>query len=106
MIIKNFNSGSYKMNIANNTLIDVAKVFDLTQAFQFADESLAHIDDLDKVNYPSGLHLLSYDEHTIMQLRNTLVQSRTMDVMVLNQNNKLLLINKALDSLIRRKYFY
>ena len=83
-----------------------SKVFNLTQAFQFADESLAHIDDLDKVNYPSGLRLLSYDEDTIMQLRNTLVQSRTMDVWVLSGNNELLQINKALDSLIRREYFY
>ena len=103
--LKNFNEGAYKTNVANNTLIDIAKVFDLNMAFQFAEASLASIDDFKKVNYPAGLRLLSYDDQTISHLRNTLVQGRTLDVFVQQTNDELLQMNKDLQALIRKAYY-
>ena len=105
MGLKDFLNSQYKWDIANNTLIDIAKIFDLTIASQFEQASRAHIDDVNKVNYPNNLHLLSYDENTIMHLRNTLIQGRTLDASLLNGNNNMLKMNKSLDSLIRSQYF-
>jgi len=105
MGLKDFLDSQYKWDIANNTLIDIAKIFDLTIASQFEQASRAHIDDVNKVNYPNNLHLLSYDENTIMHLRNTLIQGRTLDASLLNGNNNMLKMNKSLDSLIRSQYF-
>ena len=86
-------------------MIDLAKIFDLTIAHVFEEASRAHIEDVYKVNYPNNLHLLSYDENTIMHLRNTLIQGRTLDAYLLQGNNDMLKMNKSLDSLIRSQYF-
>jgi hypothetical protein len=99
------NIGLYKTNISNNTLIDIAKIFDLPRASKYSHEALSNKEDMNKVNYPSDLKLLSYDEGTIMQLRNTLIQSRDADVGFLAINDELLKANIALDSLIRKEYF-
>jgi hypothetical protein len=96
--------GDYKMNISNNTLIDLANVFDMPLAYKFADRTLANKEEIEKVGYPEDLILLNYDEKLIMHLRNTLVQGRAYDLEVLKDTNALLKINKSLDSLIRKEY--
>jgi len=101
----NFQESQFKMDVANNTLIGLAKIFDLTIAHQFEAASQSNIEDVDKVNYPSDLHLLSYDNNAIMHLRNTLIQGRTLDAALLEGNNNMLKMNQSLDSLIRSQYF-
>ncbi|MCW5514742.1 DUF6090 family protein [Muriicola sp. Z0-33] len=100
-----FSGSQFKWDIANNTLIDIAKVFDLTIAHQYEAASQKNMEDVNKVNYPADLRLLSYDDNDIMHLRNTLVQGRTLDDMLLKGNNMMLKMNVSLDSLIRSEYF-
>lgn len=100
-----FAGSQYKWDIGNNTLIDIAKVFDLTVAYKFEVASRKNSEDVNKVNYPADLRLLSYNEKDIMHLRNTLVQGRTLDDMLLKGNNMMLKMNISLDSLIRSEYF-
>jgi hypothetical protein len=102
--LKELENHQYRWDIGNNTLIDIAKIFDLTIAHEFEEASRLHMEDVYKVNYPNNLHLLSYDENTIMQLRNTLIQGRTLDAYLLDGNNDMLKMNKSLDSLIRSNY--
>lgn len=99
-----FEESQFKWDIANNTLIDLAKVFDLTIAHQFEEASQQNMEDITKVNYPADLGLVSYDENTLMHLRNTLIQGRTLDALILKGNNYILKMNKSLDSLIRSEY--
>lgn len=95
----------YRTNISNNCWNGLSKVFDLAIIHPLNNEVAAHINDIDKVNYPSDLHILNTDESVLMQVRNFLVQAVELEKFFLKENNELLKVNKALDSLIHKEYF-
>lgn len=97
--------GTFHTNNAINNLQLLSKIFDMPRAMSFQAQALAHIDEIEKVGYPSNLILYSYDDQLIAQLRNFMFFNTSEDKFSLAENNEILEMNKSLDSLIRKIYF-
>jgi hypothetical protein len=96
--------GNAHLNNSIQNILLVSKVFDIPKASIYQSDALENVNSIQNVNYPNNLRLLTYDEATIMQLRNLMFQNRFDDVNNLNANRDLLKLNRALDSTICVSY--
>jgi len=99
-------SGWWTNNLVSTDIHLTYQVYDFSRVQKLQDSAIAHITEMDKVNYPVDLKLLTYDEKLIKQLLNSMSYVRGNDEEKYKRSLAALKMNKQLDSLIRNKYHF
>jgi hypothetical protein len=80
------------------------RIYELYRVQKLQDSAVAHINEPDKVAYPSDLKLLTYDENEIKHALNSMSYARITDEIKYQRAITALKMNEDLDILIRKKY--
>ena len=81
-----------------------AAVFDVDLVFRLYDSVRANVGHIEKISFPPGLKLISYEEKDIREFINLQQYGNLTDVTKLNYSKTALQKNHSLDSLIRSAY--
>jgi hypothetical protein len=80
------------------------RIYELYKVQKLQDSALSHINEPQKVAYPSDLKLLSYEENDIKHVLNSMCYARITDKTKYLRAIEALKLNEELSALIKKKY--